>query len=97
MRRVEDSLSRQSTLQNKKEILGVFINEVSKSLYDVFGLECGRSIVIDHLTNEAKEEVVIEKIEDGKIRYGNKFESMIPSSSLILLFITTPSHEENKG
>ena len=39
LQQVEGSLSRQSTSQNKKEILGVFTNQVSKGLYDAFGYQ----------------------------------------------------------
>ena len=55
LQRLEDSLPRQSTSENKKERLGVPKDEVSKSPYDEFGLECGESTVIDHPTNKEHE------------------------------------------
>ena len=49
LQRLEDSLARQSTSENKKEILG-----------DEFGLECGEPIVIDQPTNEEHEVEILE-------------------------------------
>lgn len=51
----EDSLSRRFTSQNKKERLGVSKNEVSKSLYEVFGFGRVKSTVIDQHTSGHEE------------------------------------------
>ena len=49
LQRLEDSLARQSTSENKKERLG-----------DEFGLECGEPTVIDQPTNEEHEAEILE-------------------------------------
>ena len=67
LQRLEDSLSRQSTSQNKKQRLDVPKDEVSKSTYDEFGLECGESTVIDQPTNEEHEvDISIKILEQAK-------------------------------
>ena len=67
LQRLEDSLSRQSTSENKKERLGVPKDEVSKSLYDEISLECGESTVIDQHTNEEHEvHISIKILEQAK-------------------------------
>ena len=40
---------------------------------------------------------MIGKLEDSMTRYGNKSDFLIHGNNPIPLFITTTSHEENKG
>ena len=67
LQRLEYSLLRQSTSENNKERLGVPKDEVSKNIYDEFGLECGESIVIDQPKNEEHEvDISIKILEQAK-------------------------------
>ena len=54
LKRLEASLSRRSTSQHKKGRHGVYTSEASKSLHDVFGLECSESTITVQPTSESR-------------------------------------------
>ena len=80
LQRLEDSLARQSTSENKKERLG-----------DEFGLECGEPTVIDQPTNEEHEVEILEPAKRINLEACNGEHTSRKEERHTLVFQSNPS------